>query len=99
MLYFCKFFLSKSVFLPRNVALLVCRLIFAHFHVHDCALGLALGRVNPVHEHPTSAREIGAGEEVAPAPADDEVVAHLELLALVDVVEGDIDGGCAAIEG
>lgn len=37
-------------------------------------------------------REIGAGEEVAFAPADDEEVAHLELLALVDVVEGVVDG-------
>lgn len=53
-------------------------------------IGLLWG--NPVHEHSARVWEVGAGEEVALAPADDEEVAHLELLALVDVVEGVVDG-------
>lgn len=96
MFYFCKYFLSK--FLSQISSLLVCR-FFARLHIHNRALHLALGGFNPVHHHPASAREIGAGEEVAIAPADDEEVAHLERLAFVDVVEGLVDGWCATIEG
>lgn len=56
-----------------------------------------LGRSSP----PASARagEVRAGKEVAPAPADDEEVAHLELLLLVEVEEGVVDGRRTAIEG
>ena len=56
---------------------------FAHLHVHHSPLLLGFGWVNPDHEHPASAGEVGGGEEVALASADDEVVAHLDGLALV----------------
>lgn len=71
----------------------------SHLHVHDSALYLGLFKSDPIHVHSARLREVGAGKEVALAPADDEEIAHLEGLALVDVVEGVVDGRCAAIEG
>lgn len=73
-------------------SLLVCR-FFAHLHVHHSPLLLGFGWVNPDHEHPASAGEVGGGEEVALASADDEVVARLDGLALVEVEESAVDGG------
>lgn len=67
----------------------------AHLHVHDASLPIGLLWWNPVHEHPAAAREVGAGEEVALAPADVEEVAHFELIALVEVKERVVDAWAA----
>ena len=62
-----------------------------HLHVHDASRRIGLLGWNPVHEHPTGAREVGAGQEVTLAPADDEEVAHPEGLPLVEVEEDIVD--------
>lgn len=65
-----------------------------HLHVHDCSITIGLVWGNPVHQHPACAGEVGAGEEVALASADDREVAPLDGLALVEVEECVVEGGC-----
>lgn len=91
MFYFCKYFLSK--FLSQISSLLVCR-FFARLHIHHCSIILGFVKGHSIHQHSAGAGEVGGGEEVALASADDEVVAHLELLVLVEGEESVVDGGC-----
>ena len=82
-------------FATASVAFRLLLWLQLHLHIKYNPLSASLVKAQPVHEHPAATREVGAGEEVALAPADVEEVAHFELIALVEVKERVIDAWAA----